>query len=283
MKEILEESKSYQDKIINGMSVAYSGTIGAFAHIASLKMFPSAKHISYSDFESAYDACVNGECDSVVLPIENSASGDVGTVMDLIFNGSLYINKIIDLEISQNLLSVKGASLKDIKKVYSHPQALSQCAKFLKDHGIEAVEYSNTALAAKMVSEMNDKSVEAIASTDTASIFGLEVLVPNINSSRNNSTRFAAFSRSMHKTNANHFILVFTVKNEAGALAQALNIIGINGFNMRNLRSRPLKGLKWTYYFYAEIEGNINSEEGKELLMQLKTITSSIKLVGTYE
>lgn len=121
----------------------------------------------------------------------------------------------------------------------------------------------------------------------TAELYGLKVIESNINTTRNNTTRFVALSRSQNLPDAltkmgEHFILVFTVKNEAGALANTLNIIGAHGFNMRTLRSRPMKELLWNYYFYVELDGNINSEDGKDMLIQLRTVCDRLKLVGTY-
>ena len=292
IKEIFKVSCSYQSRLISGMKVCYCGIEGAFAYSAARKMFPEAELISMSDFADAYKAVETGEYDTVVLPIENSYAGEVGSVMDLIFSGSLYINQVTDIDISHNLMSVEGADLSTVKKVISHPQALHQCEKYLRKTGLKAEEYSNTALAARYVSEKNDPQLAAIASKDAAELYGLKVLERNINDNRNNTTRFAAFSRTRNvpkvkrgirpPVNEENFILVFTVKNEAGALAQTLNIIGAHGFNMRNLRSRPMKDLQWNYYFYIEAEGNINNENGKALMRELSAICARLKLVGSY-
>ena len=287
LKDTMDVSKRYQRRLMNGMRVAYSGVEGAFGHIAAKGAFPDACLISYSDFKDAYAAVERGECDSAVLPIENSYAGDVGAVMDLIFSGSLYINAITDVPVVHNLIAVKGATLADIKTVTSHPQALSQCAEYIKKRDLGELPATNTAVAAKKVAEMNDKSVAAIASAETAELYGLDVLETGINSSRNNTTRFAVFSRTQNlpnptaKTNE-HFILVFTVKNEAGALAKTLDIIGAYRFNMRNLRSRPMKELMWSYYFYVEVDGNINTANGREMLTALGAACDKLKLVGTY-
>ena len=141
-------------------------------------------------------------------------------------------------------------------------------------------------MAAEHVAEMHDKTVAAIGSETAASIFGLKVLEKNINESRSNTTRFAVFSRSEHKhadgESGIHSILLFTVKNEAGALAKALDIIGKHNFNMRTLRSRPMKELLWQYYFYIEAEGNANTREGKRMLEDLEDYCDRVKVVGTY-
>ncbi len=280
-------SKAYQDRLMSGMKVAYSGTEGAFAHIATGKLFPSARKIAYPDFAAAYASVVDGECDCVVLPVENSCNGEVAQVTDSIFSGSLYVNSMMDLAVSQDLLAVPGAKLSDIKEVISHPQALGQCADYLKDKGFIGHEYVNTALAAKHVAKLGDRSVAAIASAEAAELFGLCVLEKNINTSKNNTTRFAVLSRAQNTDLTDekdvHTILMFTVRNEAGALAKAIDIIGKHGFNMISLRSRPMKELLWQYYFYVEVEGNIATESGSEMLMELKSCCDKLKTAGIFK
>lgn len=284
LKDTMDISKKYQSRIVNGMKVAYSGVPGAFAHIAAMRMFPNANYISYPDFFSAYEAVENGDCDTCVLPLENSYAGDVSIVLDLVFNGNLFINQVLELEVVHNLMAKKGALKNDIKTVISHNQALAQCSNYIEKHGYKTIESVNTAVSAKQVSEGDDYTLAAIASYDTAELYGLEILESNINESRNNTTKFGAFSRTFNKSvnNGSHFTLVFSVKNEAGALAKTLNIIGSYGFNMASLRSRPKKELMWNYYFYVELEGNINTSEGKEMLEALDKYCDKLKLVGVY-
>ncbi|MBQ8880459.1 MAG: chorismate mutase [Clostridia bacterium] len=279
-------SRAYQSRLIEGMRVAYSGTEGAFAHIAAEKLYPSAAKVAYPDFASAYRAVELGECDVAVLPMENSYNGDVGQVTDLMFSGTLYVNGIYDLPVSQDLLGIKGARLSDIKTVYSHPQALGQCHKYIAENGFDTREYENTALAARHVAEICDKSVGAIASAEAAEMFGLQVIDHDINESRSNTTRFAVFSRTSnrrvgHESGVNS-ILLFTVRNEAGALAKAIDVIGSYGFNMHSLKSRPMKELLWQYYFYVETEGNIQSENGANMMEALGEYCDKLKFVGTY-
>ena len=279
-------SRAYQARLMEGMRVAYCGTEGAFAHIATGKLFPTARKVGYSTFEEAYNAVVDGECEVAVLPVENSYNGEVGQVTDLMFRGSLYLCGMTELAITQDLLTVPGATLADIKEVVSHPQALGQCADFIKERGLIASEYSNTALAAKYVREKGDRTVAAIASAEAAEIFGLEVAVRGINASRNNTTRFAIFSRIEPKYSEKeigvHSVITFTVRNEAGALAKAIEIIGRHGFNMNSLRSRPMKDLLWEYYFYVEADGNANTENGEHMMRELAEYCDRLRIVGTY-
>lgn len=286
LKNLMELSKDYQRNILNGLKVAYSGTEGAFAHIAASKIFPDAEKIPYSNFKKAYEAVESGECDCAVLPIENSYAGDVDQVNDLMFAGDLYVNGMYDLPIIHDLLGLPGATVKDIKTVVSHPQALSQCSAFIKENELAEAEYSNTALAAEYVKTKRDLSVAAVASAESAKMFGLEVLARSINDDRTNTTRFAVLSRTDNRGAADgkhrYFSLLFTARNEAGSLAKALTIIGNHGFNMRTLRSRPMKELMWQYYFYVEAEGDIYGEEGCKCLKELKTCCDKIKVVGSY-
>lgn len=286
IKDNMKISRLYQKHLLEGMRVAYSGVKGAFAYFASDKLFPYAEKLGYPDFQAAYRAVENGECDCAVLPIENSSNGEVGQVTDLMFSGSLYVNDAIDLGVSHSLLVKKGTKSEDIKTVISHSQALGQCSEYIRSHNWQSIEYSNTALAAKYVSENAKNDTAAIACEEAAELFGLDVLEKNINTSRTNTTRFAVFSRAENKMisarmGAN-FILVFTVKNEARSLARAIDVIGNHGFNMRTLRSRPMKELLWKYYFYVECEGNIHSQQGDEMMKELSMYCDKLKLVGAY-
>ena len=282
-KHLMSISRAYQYRMQNGLKVAYSGVEGAFAHIAAGRIFPDGKRVSYSDFKAAYDSVLLGESDVAVLPIENSYAGEVGQTMDLIFAGGLFINGIYELEIHQNLLGVKDATVEDIKKVTSHPQALSQCHDYIKMRGFEAEEAINTALAAKTVAEANDKSLGAIASVETAEIYGLKVIEVNINKSGENTTRFAVLSKVRAVSPAlTSSVLMFTVKHEAGSLANAIGIIGKYGYNMTALRSRPMKKHSWQYYFYVEIDGSTATENGEKMIEELKKVCDQLKVAGTF-
>ena len=282
-KHLMSISRAYQYRMQNGLKVAYSGVEGAFAHIAAGRIFPDGKRVSYSDFKAAYDSVLLGESDVAVLPIENSYAGEVGQTMDLIFAGRLFINGIYELEIHQNLLGVKDATVEDIKKVTSHPQALSQCHDYIKMRGFKAEEANNTALAAKTVAETNDKSLGAIASVETAEIYGLKVIEANINKSGENTTRFAVLSKVRAVSPAlTSSVLMFTVKHEAGSLANAIGIIGKYGYNMTALRSRPMKKHSWQYYFYVEIDGSTATENGEKMIEELKKVCDQLKVAGTF-
>jgi chorismate mutase/prephenate dehydratase len=283
LKNVMSVSRAYQHRLQSGLKVAYSGVEGAFAHVAAGRIFPNGNRVSYGDFKAAYDSVERGECDVAVLPIENSYAGEVGQTIDLIFSGNLFINGIYELEIHQNLLGVQDATVEDIKKVISHPQALSQCHDYIKMRGFETEEANNTALAAKTVSEANDKSLGAIASVETAEIYGLKVIEANINKSGENTTRFAVLSKvKAADASLTSTVLMFTVKHEAGSLANAIGIIGKYGYNMTALRSRPMKKHSWQYYFYVEIDGKTDTENGAEMIEELSKVCDRLKVAGTF-
>ncbi|MBR3791594.1 MAG: chorismate mutase [Clostridia bacterium] len=283
IKNLMSISRAYQHRMQSGLKVAYSGVEGAFAHIAAGKIFENCERISYRDFKSAYNSVCDGECDVAILPIENSYAGEVGQTIDIIFSGNLYINGIYELEIHQNLLGLPNASVEDIKKVTSHPQALSQCHDYITLRGFETEDANNTAIAAKIVAQANDKSLGAIASVETAKIYELKVLEANINKSGENTTRFAVLSKvKAISSSLPNSVLMFTVKNEAGSLANAISIIGKYGYNMTALRSRPLKKHSWQYYFYVEIDGTTETDEGRLMLEELNKVCDKLKVAGSF-
>ena len=285
LKYNMKLSKEYQRQLLGGMKIAFCGIKGAFAEGAATGIFPSCNALPYPSFRDAYEAVENGECDCAVLPIENSFEGDVTPVLDLMFFGSLYVKGIYELEVVQNLLAKPGTKLEDIKEVVSHPQALGQCERYIHDHGFISTEMSNTALAAKSVADSSRKDIAAVASEDAAALYGLSVIVPHINTSSTNVTRFAVLCRAKEtpRESDKKFIMFFDVKNEAGYLVKALSIIGEYGFNLEALKSRPTKDLAWDYYFYVEGCGNINSDKGQAMLKRLGEVCNRIKVVGSYE
>lgn len=284
-KAMVDISKQYQRRMLEGMKVAYSGVEGAFAYIACRRIFPDAEPVSYKDFAEAYNAVIKGECSCAVLPIENSYAGEVTQVMDLMFNGELNVNGVYTLRIMQNLLGLPGTRASEITKVVSHIQALTQCGPYIEEHGFEMEEAVNTARAAQAVAALGDPHVAAIASTETADLYGLEVVERNINKSLFNSTRFAVFSLADNPARGkskNTFMMLFSVNDEAGALANAINVISKYGFNMSALRSHPLKDRPWEYYFYVEADGDDTSEAGQAMLKELAEHCSKIKIIGHY-
>ncbi len=267
--------------------IAYSGIEGAFAHIVAGKLFPDDEPVSYGNFRDTYEAVENGDCDYAVLPIDNSYSGEVTDVMDLLFEGDLYINALYSLPVTQNLLGIKGSRIEDIKKVVSQPKALEQCDRYIREKGFETVQASNTARAAREVSKLNDKSVAAIASIETADIYGLDVLEERINETGDNTTRFVVLSKQKgciegYREEHRSFIILFTVQDKAGALLEPIQAIAKYNYNMSVIHSRPVKERKWQYYFYVEIDGDHENEAGKKMKAELVEACPLLKVLGPH-
>lgn len=278
---VMDNSKEYQKEISDAYVVGYSGVEGAFAHIASEKLFPYQDKNKYSNFESVFLALKNKEILKAVIPFENSFTGEVGEILDLLFKYDFYIEEIFNLEIKQNLIGIKGAKLADIKKIYTHSQAYNQCYDYLRDRNIEFVPFANTALAAKHVKEKNNPNIACIASKETADIYELEVLASDIHSSNMNQTKFIVLSDNLN-LEGNRFNALFTVDVGSGKLAPIMNIIAKNGFNLESIRSRTLKDLPWQYYFYIEVEGSLKDEKTQKLIKELKENCQSFKVIGSY-
>ena len=276
------------------MKIAYSGIEGSFADIAVSYLDPEAERIPYRTFAKAYQSVQDGENDLALLPIENSYAGEVGQVTDLLFFGDLIVTGVYELPVVHCLLGTQDADTETVKTVISHPQALEQCGAFIAKWGYHTVSSENTARAAKEVAKNNDKTQAAIASRETAKLYGLKILMESINDSADNTTRFAALKKAdpnglsaqdevCYNTGETvNSILMFTVRHESGTLARALSVLGDFGYNMRVIRSRPLRNKNWDYYFYIEAEGNINTRNGKMMLQELSALCAGLKLVGTY-
>ena len=287
LQNTMAVSRRYQQRLLEGLQVAFCGEAGAFAHMAAGQIFPGAKRVPCKDFAEAFAAVEQGTCDCAVLPLENSFFGEVGQVTDLLFAGSLYINGIYELPLTQHLMALPGVTPEQIKTVLSHPQALGQCARWLNRQGLSTRETASTAEAARLVAHCGDPTLAAIASRQAAEEYGLCLLHVSLQSQRCNTTRFAVFSRSLHVFSQpeedNHFILLFTVNNQAGALARAIDLLGRRGFNLSALRSRPRKDLLWEYYFYLEVEGNPRSPEGQAMLQELAQYCQQLRVAGSFQ
>ena len=285
IKSNIKISKSYQKRLLGGMTVAISGNEGAFADLTAKKVFKSANDEYFRDFAAAYRSAEMGESDLAFLPLENSFGGDVGAVLDLMFFGSLYVNGIYESEIVQNLLGVKGADENTVKTVLSHPQGLAQCREFIENAGYEVRETASTTEAARIVAESGDPTLGAIASEEAAKTFDLKVIKNHTNEQSGNTTRFAVLSRTKKQPSDSddRFILMFTVKNAAGALSKAISVIGNYEFNLLSLKSRPTKLETWNHYFYVEGEGNIASDKGKDMLEALGNCCNNLKVLGSFK
>ena len=281
----ITESKRYQRLLVSGLRVAYSGVEGAFAHVATMRIFgePGEK-VACPDFATAYRSVESGACHCAVLPIENSYAGDVGQVMDLAWRGSLTISGIYDLPLSQCLLAKPGVTLAEVREVVSHPQALAQCQPYLRRQGWIQTTAVNTAVAARTVAAGERREVAVIAARETADLYDLQVLENDINEQKSNTTRFAVFSTAACeiKPSDNHFVLLFSCKNQPGALGDAISVISRHDYNLKCLKSHPTGVENWAYYFYAEGEGNLGTEAGQTMRRELERVCNSVRVLGSF-
>lgn len=283
-KYMMKLSKDFQHKLLDGTRVAFSGVKGAFAEIAVKRIFPDCIPVGYPDFKSAYKAVEKGDCECAVLPIENSYEGDVARVMDLTYFGSLFINGIYDMGVEQHLFGISDARIVDVKKIISHPQALGQCSEYISEKSFEVEEAVNTAVAAQSVAASGDKSVAVICSLEAGHEYGLKLLDRKINEDNTNTTRFGVFSRIPRGESIGdeNFILLFTVRDEAGSLSKAISVFSELGYNLKALKSRPSKDVIWNYYFFLEGEGKLNNESEAKMLSELSKVCTNVRLVGRY-
>ena len=275
-------ARQYEALLLGQNRVAYQGVEGAFAHIALRELFPHAEAVSCPTWDEVFAKVAAGDAACGVVPFENSHAGDVSAVLDLCYKHTeLWVVQVYDLPVRQNLLVLPGASLTGIRHVYSHQQAISQSETFLKQMRLPCAAMDNTAMAAKFVAESGDRSKAAIASRETAALYGLEVLVPDINTDGDNTTRFIVISREK-PTRGNRFSLLFTVDNKPGKLAAVIQKIGASGFNMESIKSRPMPHMPFEYYFYAELVGDPAGAESEALLRELDRTCRTVRMLGVY-
>lgn len=278
--DMMNISKSYQKEILNlEEKIGYQGVRGAFSYIALKRIFEDSCEVPFDTFEGVFQGVAAGDVGYGVVPIENSYTGEIGEVFDLLKKYDCHVVKTYDLKINQNLLGVKESSIDMLKEVYSHPQGFLQSERFLKGRGWKHINHGNTAASAKYISEAGDMSKGAIGSIETAKIYNLDVLAENINTNDNNCTKFIVISRRELEA-GDAFSLLIATEHKAGALSKVIKTIEGHNYNMLNIKSRPIKDVPWEYYFYIELEGNYMEAEG--LLMELKGDSNYLKVVGSY-
>ena len=264
---------------------------GAWSYIALTLLLPFASAKAYATWADVCDAVEAGDAQYGVLPFENSNAGDVSAVLDLLYaRPQLTVARMASLPIRQDLLALPGAELAGIRTVVSHQQALAQSSPFLKSHGLEARPWGNTADAARHVAESGDKSLAAIASAQTAELYGLQILVKGVNEDGDNTTRFLVVARAdaaapLPPAPGRRLALLFTVDHKPGKLANVIRLIGEQGFNMENIKSRPLPHVPFEYYFYVQL---VCPEENAParcaaLLESLEAACRTVRTLGVFE
>ena len=272
-----------KDGIKENVTVACQGVAGAFGNIAAKNLHKTGNIKYYDTFEEVFEAVERDEAVFGVVPVENSNAGSVMEVYDLILKYRFYIVSAAELAVNENLLGLPGAKLTDIKTVYSHPQALAQSDEFIKGHGITPIQYSNTAMAAKYVSELGDKSVAAIGSALAGSLYGLEVIAPDIQSVKHNCTRFITISKQLIiPDEANKVSVVFSVPHSVGALNRVLNRFCVNGLNLTKIESRAARNGNFDYVFYLDFAGTLNDRKTIALISSLADELPDFTFLGNY-
>ncbi|MEJ2290217.1 MAG: prephenate dehydratase [Deinococcales bacterium] len=264
--------------------IAYQGVVGAFSEEAALKFAPDAEPVGFPSFEEAFSAAVNGECQFACLPVENSLAGSINQTYDLLTDSVLHVVGEQIVRVHHNLLVKPGVKLEDVKRVYSHTQALQQCQSFIRKYGFEAVTDFDTAGAAKLLAENGGQGKAAIASKRAAEAYGLEVLAEEIEDLDFNFTRFFVLGTDERpkESDTNKTSLVLATRHKPGSLVDCLQEFPRNGINMTKLESRPRRDKPWSYLFYVDIEGHIEDENVATAITALMRKAAFVKFLGSY-
>lgn len=282
--EIMTAKKSvpYSDSSVR---IACFGAEGAYAHKAAKKLFPQAEPMFCSPFRKVFEAIQCGQADFGVIPIENSSAGSVIDVYDLMLKYRFHIVAAADIAIDHCLAAKPGAKLTDIREIYSHPQALSQCSDFLcAREMIKSKEYVSTAQAAKFVSEQDDISFAAICSEEAAEKYGLEVIMRGFQNNPQNTTRFIVVSKQLYiEPDADKISLCFALPHVTGSLYSALCRFAYHGLNLTKIESRPILGKSFEYFFYLDFTGSAASHDTMSLLCALSDELVDFSFLGNYK
>ncbi|MBO6757685.1 MAG: ACT domain-containing protein [Roseibium sp.] len=264
----------------------YHGSVGAFAHIACSRAFPDARSVAGATLLEVVDAVRNGTADVAVLPCENVLAGRVPDIHMLLPDAGLSIVGEIFLPIELHLVAPDGWTLSQIKRVHSHPVALRQVQRFLKSHGLAAVEESNTATAASLIKQKGNRADAAVASDLAAETYGLKILEPNIEDNPFNMTRFYILASSPVVPAAEQpdilTCLMFEVRNTPGALFRAVGGFAENGINLTKLESYLVGGQFVATRFLCEFEGHPDLPQVRRALDTLQRHTTSRTIMGVF-
>lgn len=264
--------------------VACQGVAGSFSQAACEKLFEVPNIMYFNSFESVFNAVEKGLCQYGILPIENSSFGSVGTVYDLMQNYHFHIVKSIRLRVNHNLVAKPGTKLSDIKEIYSHEQAIGQCADFLKGlKGVKVTVCENTAVAAKMVSESDRNDVAAISSKECVELYHLEMVKKNIQMTDNNYTRFICISKKLEiYPGANKISLILSLPHVPCSLYRSIAKFAALGVNLTKLESRPIPGSDFEFMFYFDLDASVYSPELISLLSELENQPETFVFLGSY-
>ena len=271
------------------LRVAYQGEPGAYSENAAERHFGDEplEFMPSRSFEAVFEKVLSGESDYGVIPVENALTGSIHECFDLFLRfPDIKIVGEEQIRIMHNLIGLPGTDPKKIKKVYSHPQGLMQCAKYLDSLDAERVPYYDTAGSVAFAAKQQNPEIAAIAGTGAAAYYGLEVLKEGIETNPSNFTRFFIIARSEHPEPANvdKATLVYSVPDKKGSLCRVLQVIDTSGLNMKKLESRPIHGKPWEYMFYSDVELSAGLDDFRDKAVdKIRSVTEDFRLLGIYK
>lgn len=286
---IIQENNNIQNNLIEERSdfvIGYQGVKGSFSEEALLKHFKTCDNTkNYDEFVDVFEALKNNKIQYAILPIENSYTGAITEVYDLLVKYGFYIVGEECIKIDQHLIGIKGTDITSIQEIYSHPQGFEQSKKFLSRYqDIMLIPYHNTAISAKLISDLKDTKKVAIASKRAAQIYGLDILQENINDKKDNHTKFIIIGKELKYNNeCNKISVVFSLEDKAGTLYNLLRYFAENNINMIKIESRPNKHESWKYLLYVDFEGSIENMEVKNALNLIEKNSGYFKIIGSYK
>lgn len=268
------------------IKVGFQGNHGTFSEIATLTYFKNreVELAGYKNFISIMNDLDQDIIQYAVLPVENTTTGIISRTYDLFQHHNVHIEGELNVPIHQNLIVVPGTKLEEIEEVYSHPEALSQCANFFEQNPrIRQRPYQDTAKSVEYVKEMNDHTKAALGSWRAAEYYGMESLIDSINDSKLNMTRFLIVTnQEVEVENANKISMMLVLKHTPGALYNVLGILAKRGINILKLESRPIQGKIFEYQFYVDITGNLKKKDVKEAIHEIQLRSESCMVFGNY-
>lgn len=283
LRDSVENAIHGESLTANGEPIACQGVDGAYSGKAAKAIFPDSPIIFHKQFEDVFEAVNQNKAMFGIIPVENSTAGSVHESYDLIMKYRFYVVGAYDLKIDHCLCAKEGVSFEDIENVYSHPQALSQCNIFLKNFDFTGINFSNTAAAAKKVSESEKNNIAAICSESAAKKYGLKILRKGIQNVTNNTTRFIVISKKLViDDDAEKISLIFSAPHRTGSLYRVLGRFSMTGLNLTKLESRPVANGKFDYYFYVDILGAVKDEATLDLLCALSDELPEFTFLGNY-
>ena len=265
-------------------AVACQGVEGAYSQIACDKLFKAPNVMYFSNFDAVFSAVEKGFCRYGVVPLENSTAGSVNTVYDLMTKHKFSIVRSIRLKVEHNLLAKPGTQISDIKEIYSHQQAISQCAGFLQSlKNVKIIPCENTAVAAKMVAESDRNDIATLSSRECMKLYGLSCLKASVQDKDNNYTRFICISKDLEiYPGADRTSLMAVLEDKPGSLYKLLSRLYALGINLNKLESRPMPEREFEFMFYFDLDTPVYSQEFLQLMGEIGDICEEFSYLGSY-